>query len=311
MGEADKNDVRPAGGGTREARQPRRLACLSGGGLPGLDIHAGMQLALEERGIRFEGFSGTSAGAIVAALLASGNPARTLADVLAGLSDDDVRDERPLWKLRAPWIRYFLGNGKIERLLRDLLQTDPVRRPRIEHALHPLRIHVTEDLTGAAWSLAHGELVPAVLASMAIAGVFPPVALRDVGYPPAECSCSDGGTTNYCAVPEPGACVSTYDEVWLLIAAPPTRYEPTNESIISRLLLNLHLMIEDQIQDAATRTTYSGARVVVIRPSCGADASCLRFRHELIGQARAETLEQLNGLRIPDCGIRITEPAGV
>jgi predicted patatin/cPLA2 family phospholipase len=253
--------------------------------MPGLDIHAGILLALADHGInKWDLISGTSAGSIIGALLANGRSPDNIAAVLRGLQDDDVRHERFLWKLRLFGIRYFMDNDRIEKLLKDLLP------PAFSMLQIPFQAHATRELDGTeeCFSLT-GQLVPAVLASAAIAGVFPPIMINFLPY-------SDGGTTNYCAIPE---YAQTYadTEYWLLIARPPYNYLAKDETVLSRLLLNVHLMIEDQIDDTVARMKVAfGDRVRVIRPSCGADAGTLHFDHSLIQQAYLETKQILSDL---------------
>lgn len=57
----------------------RAFVAFSGGGAKGL-VHVGALQALEDRGVQFAGVAGTSAGAIVAALAATGFKARELVD---------------------------------------------------------------------------------------------------------------------------------------------------------------------------------------------------------------------------------------
>jgi predicted acylesterase/phospholipase RssA len=61
------------------------LFVRSGGGLPGLDIHCGIWLALEQAGIRADANSGTSAGAAVAALDSAGWSAADAKQLLSTL----------------------------------------------------------------------------------------------------------------------------------------------------------------------------------------------------------------------------------
>ena len=68
---------------TPDPPPPRVFVALSGGGAKGV-IHVGAVKALEEAGVVFLGLSGTSAGAIVATLKASGFRADDLADPTSG-----------------------------------------------------------------------------------------------------------------------------------------------------------------------------------------------------------------------------------
>jgi NTE family protein len=76
----------------------RAFVALSGGGAKGV-VHIGALKALEERDVSIAGVSGTSAGAIIAALVASGFRSTELVDPETGLTImDQLRDVDP--KLR-------------------------------------------------------------------------------------------------------------------------------------------------------------------------------------------------------------------
>lgn len=72
---------------------------LEGGGVKGIAL-AGAVSVLEERGYAFERIAGTSAGAIVGALLAADVPAKELADIVKeGMDYRRFRDPTPLSRL--------------------------------------------------------------------------------------------------------------------------------------------------------------------------------------------------------------------
>ena len=64
------------------------------GGLPGLDVHAGAWLALEEKGIVPDRLAGCSAGAITSAFQAAGMTAREFVGILRALKTKDVVRKR-------------------------------------------------------------------------------------------------------------------------------------------------------------------------------------------------------------------------
>ena len=140
------------------------LFCWSGGGLPGLDIHAGIWLALEEMGIESTANAGTSAGAIMAAMNSTGMGAVTACTILHGLKDSDVRAERFMWKVRIPWISCFLENKPIGELLARHLPAT------FEKLQKPLQVFATKDETAESVAFVGGQLIGSVLASMAICG---------------------------------------------------------------------------------------------------------------------------------------------
>lgn len=163
----------------------RRLFCWSGGGLPGLDIHAGIWKALTELEITPAANAGTSAGAIMAAFCSAGIAQSDIERTLRSLSDGDVRAERFAWKVRAPWIDWFLDNILIRALLTKLLP------PRFMDLRLPLSIVATRVRDGAQTFFTERQsasvsLIDAILASMAISGVFPLVNINGEHY-------ADGG----------------------------------------------------------------------------------------------------------------------
>ena len=71
--------------------QPRIAIVLSAGYF-GFIAHAGFMLAIEELGIGYSAIAGSSAGAIVAALHASGVPAGEIVDLLTSVRRRDIWD---------------------------------------------------------------------------------------------------------------------------------------------------------------------------------------------------------------------------
>jgi predicted acylesterase/phospholipase RssA len=262
-----------------EAREPRRLFCWSGGGLPGLDIHAGIWLALEAAGIRAHAHAGTSAGAVAAAFAALGHPAGCYADTLRRLADADVRRERFAWQVRIPWIDHFLEPAPIWRELKQAFAPEEL----FSDCEAALSVHATRDADGAHVAFCAGEIVPALMASMAIAGVFPPVEIAGEKF-------SDGGTTANLPLPQGW---EAFSEVWLLIAARPLEYPGRFKSMLSRLLYSVDLMMEDQIADAVNQASALHNRVRVIRPPMRPERGALHFDHDLIDAAQLWTARHL------------------
>lgn len=275
----------------------RRLGCFSAGGMPGLDLHAGMCLAAQECGITFDVVTGASAGSAIAASWATGRSARSLVEFLQGLTDRDIRDERNCWALRALLAEQFgLGDiqsvmaaGKVEAKLARLLPTE------FRNLAIPCGVAVTDEFMGRSAMVTHGDLRKTVLASMAIPGFFPPVVLQDL-----RAVCSDGGAMNYLGLPPDWR---AFDEVWVFIASPPYKYIPRRQTVFYRAQMGVHFALLAQIERqlemlksvprlACTNCEFH-PRIVVIRPTCGAAAGMLRFDHDLIHQACAEARVQI------------------
>ena len=282
--------------GRRLSSGVRRLFCWSGGGLPGLDIHAGIWKALTELEITPTANAGTSAGAIMAAFCSAGISQSDIEALLRSLSDTDVRSERFAWKVRALWIDWFLDNAPIRVLLTKLLP-ERFMDLRMPLSVVATRVRDGRQTTFHAEEFTAVKLVDAVLASMSISGVFPHVNIFSEDY-------ADGGVRANLPLPSNWR---TFDEIYLLIASRPVEYRTSGQSaiagqnpihgLLARLMLNLDWYALDQIEDTVTllATEFKrlrGPRVHVIWPAIGREAGALRFRHDFIDQAYQQTMNQ-------------------
>jgi NTE family protein len=153
---------------------------LGGGGVRGL-AHARALDILDDEGFRPSAIAGTSMGAIVGALYASGLSGRDILDLVDrhviqrgdGLREI-VRKKDSLFKwlsaLRPSWEGGLL---KAEGVLSLLIDEIPSRT--FEELAIPLRVVATDFRRGEAVLFESGELIPALTASMAIPGIFAPV----------------------------------------------------------------------------------------------------------------------------------------
>ncbi|MGS2722872.1 patatin-like phospholipase family protein [Porticoccus sp. GXU_MW_L64] len=154
---------------------------LGGGGVRGL-AHILALETLDECGIKPAAIAGTSMGAIVGALYASGLSGT---DIHAGINRHIIRKGDDLknilakksdllkWlKLATPTLRRG-GFLSADNALQYLLELIEVRT--FEELKTPLRVVATDFWSGDTVTFDSGELLPALKASMAIPGVFPPV----------------------------------------------------------------------------------------------------------------------------------------
>ncbi|BBL84711.1 hypothetical protein TthAA37_12790 [Thermus thermophilus] len=149
---------------------------LGGGGVRGY-AHLGVLAVLEEAGVPIRGLAGSSAGALAAAAWAFGHkdPWR----VHEAIFDREVAELSRAGSLRA-LARLFIAfrrpavvdTDRIEEGLKVLFG-----EARLEESPIPLALQAADLLTGEAVVLREGPVWKAVLASMAIPGLFPPVAL--------------------------------------------------------------------------------------------------------------------------------------
>jgi NTE family protein len=175
---------------------PRIVLVLSGGGARGV-AHVGVLAALEEMRVPVHGVVGTSMGAVVGGLWASGLSARDLERILADIDwpavfRDDVprgtrafrrkeEDRRLLLRqevgiapdgLRAP--AGLVPGHRLSLLLQTLLA--PVLPERdFDRLPIPFRATATDLETGQAVVLRSGSLAHAIRASMSVPAAFTPV----------------------------------------------------------------------------------------------------------------------------------------
>lgn len=141
---------------------------LGGGGAKGF-AHIGVLRALSGAGIDFDMVSGTSIGALIGAVYASGK--------LSLLEEMSVRYGMrhipfllgPTWPARG----LFSGNY-IERLLREIVETENIEDLKKPFAAVAVDLNKAEVVT-----FTEGNLCMAVHASMSIPGLFKPIACGD------------------------------------------------------------------------------------------------------------------------------------
>ncbi|MDN3922451.1 patatin-like phospholipase family protein [Roseateles violae] len=192
-----------------EAARPKLGLVLSGGGARGL-AHVGVLKVLERERVPADLITGTSMGAIIGGLYASGMSAADLERELLLVSWDRVfagRVERQQLSQRrkeedfefSPVIEFGMRDGELRapqstlssRGLEILLRryTRPVRQVRnFDQLPTPFRAIATDMETGAQVVLDDGDLALAMRSSMSVPGVFAPtemvVDLAPVDTPP-------------------------------------------------------------------------------------------------------------------------------
>lgn len=137
--------------------------------------HAGFLAAVEDAGLKVDAVCGTSSGSVVAALWASGMPARQVAELFARTSL--LALARPAW----PW-QGALSLGAFTRLLAQHLPATFADLPR------PFAVGVV-DAEGQHRLLTDGPLAKAVTASCAMPYIFAPVDVSGRSY-------ADGGAAD-------------------------------------------------------------------------------------------------------------------
>lgn len=135
---------------------------LGGGGTRGL-AHLGVLRYLESQGVKFKAVAGTSAGGIVAALLAAGYSADEM------LARFRQIDHSKLYARRPGDGPSLLGVAGINQVLHEMLGERYFEDLRL-----PLALTAVDFYTGEEILLTQGRVVDAVLATIALPGIFPP-----------------------------------------------------------------------------------------------------------------------------------------
>jgi NTE family protein len=189
------------GMGAAQAQQarPKVGLVLSGGGARGL-AHVGVLKVLERERIAIDAIAGTSMGAIIGGLYASGMSVEEIERQFTGLDWDNLFafrvDRQHLSQRRkeedfeiAPVLELGMRQGELraptgavsprglEMLLRRF--TMPVRQvQRFDELRIPFRAVATDLETGDVVVLDRGDLALALRSSMSVPGVFPPTELN-------------------------------------------------------------------------------------------------------------------------------------
>lgn len=134
---------------------------LGGGGARGL-AHIGVLYALERAGFRIRAIAGTSMGGIIGTLYAAGYSPPELVHWAQASA------QRGLFRVR-PSGAGLIGLERIEELLRETLRDRTFEDLRVRCAVTATDLNSGEEII-----LREGGLVEAVLATIALPGVFPP-----------------------------------------------------------------------------------------------------------------------------------------
>ncbi|MBN2002735.1 MAG: patatin-like phospholipase family protein [Anaerolineae bacterium] len=143
---------------------PKMGLVLSGGGIRGL-AHLGVMEVLEQARIPVDYLAGTSMGALLGGIYASGVP---LSDLIAFASRVGIMD----FAAPCPEWRGLFGHTKMQKLLADLMGSDTLT---FEDLKIPLSIIAADVESGEMVLLNRGPLIPAMMASAAFPLIFSPV----------------------------------------------------------------------------------------------------------------------------------------
>jgi NTE family protein len=146
--------------------KPKIGLALSGGGARGF-AHVGVLKGLESAGIAIDFIGGASMGGLIGACYAVGLSASQLEERVLELSQ--IRELMKLIDL-APHRRGLLEGNKVRAYLSHLIDENCT----FESLRIPLSVTAVDLLQGKEVVLNHGLLLPAIMSTIAIPGLFPP-----------------------------------------------------------------------------------------------------------------------------------------
>jgi len=154
---------------------------LGGGGAKGL-AHISMLEVLDELAIRPHRISGTSIGAIMGALYASGKSAKLMREGIAELTASPKSFKELIDARQLPaWIEFIgvdVGRGSLLQVDRFLSELEKILGVSSFEGLSiPLAVVATDFWARQAVVFDSGPIIPAVAASFALPGIFKPVVL--------------------------------------------------------------------------------------------------------------------------------------
>ncbi len=143
-----------------------RVAIALSAGYFGFFAHAGFLLAIEEAGIDYCAIAGSSAGAIVAALHASGVSAQEIAEALVQIRREDFWDSAGVHAVLRALTRKGRGwTGWLKGDLFEQMMEDRLRVSRFEECRRALYITAFNLTTGAEETFHSGRIADKVRAS--------------------------------------------------------------------------------------------------------------------------------------------------
>lgn len=159
----------------------RTAFVLGGGGILGT-TQVGMLRALAEDGIVPDLVLGTSIGAINGAFVAADPTvagAERLAEVWQAVSSSGMFLENPVRQARrvAKYWTHLMSNAPLKKIVRDYLPVDHFEELQVEFQC----VAACIESSAGQW-FTSGELLPPVVASCSVPGLFPPVEIDGLHY---------------------------------------------------------------------------------------------------------------------------------
>jgi NTE family protein len=255
----------------------------AGGSLGAVEV--GMLRALAAAGVVADFVVGSSVGAINAACYAADPTAEGVARLERIWRRVRRREVFPLSAI-AGVVRLVSGRDHLvsPAILRRLLEQE-LPFARLEHGRIPCHVMATDLLERAAVRLSSGPAVPAVLASTAIPGVFPPVRL-------GSRTLVDGAVAS--GTPVTTAVALGAARVVVLSSGFPCALARPPAGVVALGLHALNILIVNQLV-ADLERVGDGVEIAVVPPLCPLSVSAYDFSHsgDLIDRAAASAEEWL------------------
>lgn len=223
-----------------------------------------MAKALADDGIKPDLLVGSSVGALNGAWLAADLPLDELADVWRGIKRQDLFPVRPFTGVLGLLGRgdHLVPDSGLRRLLNKFF-----RGHRLESGKIPLTVIATEVSSGEEVALSEGSLVPAVMASAALPGIFPIVEIDGRRL-------FDGGVTNN--TPITRAIEAGADEVWVLSTGYSCGLMKAPKGALALALHSAGLLVQQRLVLETSRKNYP-VPVYLIPPPCPIDVTPVDF----------------------------------
>lgn len=240
----------------------------------------GLYRALSELGVPIDLIVGTSIGAVNGAFIAAGEPPERLADLWRRVRRRDIFqfNRQFLWRL--------LGADSLysnEGLRRFLLRHLPVHC--FEKLKIPLIVTAAKLQTGETLTWDRGDLIEAILGSVALPGIFPPV--QQDGY-----QVVDGGVSDN--IPLEVAISRGAEVVIFMLCVCCDRLTAPIAGIVKIISQAVGLLV-DQKYRRDFRRYQEMAQLIALQPSLGLDIGLLDFSHteELLEGSYQFAIEEL------------------
>ena len=142
---------------------------LGAGGLWGI-VHIGVLKVLEEKDIQIDYIAGTSIGAIIGAIYSLNPDTKEIEKKVLSLTKKDLIN---FFDLTLPRFSLISGNN-IKKFIYEIVGNKSFSDTKI-----PLKIIATDLESGEEVILSEGKLIDAIMASISIPGIFPPVKYKN------------------------------------------------------------------------------------------------------------------------------------